>query len=154
MKEIERDIVCAMIWSADEKLFLGKKYADKGGVYIDCWHIPGGGMEEGENHETALRREMLEETGIDVSPYHPVMIDDLGVGESEKTLKTTGEKVLCRMKFYIYKVVIDDKKAVDITLKLDDDLEKGIWVDQTELESINLTPPSIELFKRLNILKG
>lgn len=48
MRRIQRDIVAAMIISRDNKLFLGMKDPKKGGVYSDCWHIPGGGIDEGE----------------------------------------------------------------------------------------------------------
>lgn len=43
------------------------KDVNKGGVYTDCWHIPGGGIEEGEDKNSALMREVKEETGIDIS---------------------------------------------------------------------------------------
>ena len=47
MREINRDIVSAIMLSKDKRIFLAKKNPNKGGVYIDCWHIPGGGIEEG-----------------------------------------------------------------------------------------------------------
>ena len=151
MRTIHREIVTAMIYSKDHKLLLGKKYLTGGGVYIDCWHIPGGGVDEGEDLITALKREMLEETGIDISKYEAELVDNKGKGESEKTLKI-GEKVLCKMDFNVYKVQINDQDAAEIKLNLADDLEKAMWVEESELKNIKLTPPSITLFKRLKLI--
>ena len=84
MKTLKRDIVSALIISKDRKLFQGKKDPQKGGVYSDCWHIPGGGIEEGESKIDAIKREVLEETGIDIENYKIELVDDKGSGESEK----------------------------------------------------------------------
>jgi 8-oxo-dGTP pyrophosphatase MutT (NUDIX family) len=65
-----------MIFSKDGKLFQGKKHPARGGVYPCAWHLPGGGIEEGEDKIFALRREVLEETGIDISPYSIELVDD------------------------------------------------------------------------------
>jgi len=73
--------------------------------------------------------------------------------ESEKTLKTTGEKVLCKMKFYVYKVEIDNKNSNEIEIRLGDDLVKIKWVGLGELGSYKLTPPSVKLFTKLKYLK-
>jgi 8-oxo-dGTP pyrophosphatase MutT (NUDIX family) len=151
MREIERDIVSVLIFSKDGKIFQGMKDSQKGGVYSDCWHIPGGGVDEGENKEEALKRETKEETGIDVSGYKIILVDNTGSGESNKTLKT-GENVICKMKFYVYKVEIDDKNSDEIKVSLDDDLVKYRWTDLKELSNLKLTPPSVELFKKLGYL--
>ncbi len=152
MRTIQRDIVSALIFSKDGKLFQGMKDPALGGVYSDCWHIPGGGIDDGEDKISALIREVREETGIDISKYTINLVDDEGGGEAEKTLKDTGEKVLCQMKFNVYKVVIDDLNAADIKISLNDDLVKYIWSDISELSSLKLTPPSIKLFTRLGYL--
>lgn len=46
--------------------------------YPDCWGLPGGKVEVGEEPDVAMRRELLEETGIDATDmehvgiqYHP-----------------------------------------------------------------------------------
>lgn len=152
MREIRRDIVSALIFSKDGKLFQGMKDEKKGGVYCDCWHIPGGGIEPGENKEEALKREVKEETGIDISPYSVDLVDDAGKGESKKTLPT-GETVLCKMYFYVYRIDINDKDSSEIGVSLNDDLVKYRWTDLDELANAKLTPPSTELFKKLGYLK-
>jgi len=148
MREIQRDIVSALIFSKDGKLFQGMKDEKEGGIYSDCWHIPGGGIDSGENKEEALKREVMEETGINISDYKIDLIDDAGRGETKKTL-ATGEDVLCKMNFFVYKVEIDDKESSEITVVLNDDLVKYRWADLSELANIKLTPPSAELFKKL-----
>lgn len=152
MKEVTRDIVSALIFSKDGKLFQGKKDPSKGGVYIDCWHIPGGGIENGEDKIDALKREILEETGIDVSTYKIELVDDIGKGESEKTNPVSGEIFLCKMNFFVYRVDINDKLASEIQVSLDDDLVEYQWTDVSEVKNLHLTPPSIELFKRLALI--
>jgi 8-oxo-dGTP pyrophosphatase MutT (NUDIX family) len=152
MKEIQRDIVSAMIFSGDGKLFHGKKHPKKGGVYPNCWHIPGGGIKKGENKIKALIREIREETGIDVSKYPIELVDDSGSGESEKIIEGTGEKVLCKMRFYVYKVTIGDKKSEEVEIKLDSDLETFRWIELKDIRREDITPPSRVLFERLGFI--
>ncbi len=151
MKTIQRDIVSAIIISQDQKIFLGRKKPDGGGVYPDCWHLPGGGVDKEESKDEALKREILEETGIDISKYDSELIDDKGEGESEKILKDTGEKVLCRMKFFVYKVVINDKASDEIKINLNDDLVEYIWVELEKLSKIKQPPPGKELLQRVRL---
>lgn len=153
MREIHRDITTAMIFSKDGKLFQAMKDPTGGGVYLDSWHIPGGGTEEGESKEEALQREIMEELGIDISEYQTELIDDTGEGESIKTIKDTGEKVLCKMKFYTYRVSIDDKNADEIAIDLSKEFVQFRWIDLENIIESELTPPSQELFRKLGYIK-
>ncbi len=40
------------------------------------WGLPGGRMEFGEHPQDALKREVKEETGLDVDPVRPVHVDE------------------------------------------------------------------------------
>jgi len=52
--------VFALIFDEDQRVLLAHRRD------IDWWNLPGGGMEHGETVEEAVRREVREETGIEV----------------------------------------------------------------------------------------
>lgn len=56
---IYRVSVCAIIFAGNRVLLAHRRD-------IDWWNLPGGGMEAGETVEQAIRREVLEETGLEV----------------------------------------------------------------------------------------
>jgi len=147
MEIIYRNTVAAYIVSSDGKVLFGCKDPKKGGVYVDCWHIPGGGIDADETPEQAIVREVREETGLEIKTATKHLIDDRGVGESIKQ-RPDEEDVLVRMTFIIYKVMIP-QPASKITLKPTDDLIDLTWVDFSELQTIKLTPPAYMLFDRM-----
>jgi nucleoside triphosphatase len=146
MREVKRKIVSAVIVSKDEKILFGKQR--KGGVYPDCWHIPGGGVEAGETLEQALCRETQEETGIDVTKYPKELLENNATAKAEKTDKISGEKYIADMQFNTY-LIIFDKNADEIEVILNDDLEEYVWIQKKELKNYKLTPPSVKLFYKL-----
>ncbi len=152
MRTIDREIVSALIFSKDDQLLMGKKDPKAGGVYTDCWHLPGGGVEDGEELDVSLMREILEEVGIDISKYHRELVDANGSASADKTLKT-GEKVFVNMWFNVYRVILPDKSD-QIKIHLNDDLVESSWFRKDELSAVKLTPPSISLFRRLGYIKN
>lgn len=149
MREINRDIVAGVIISSDNKMLMGKGH--DGSVYKDCWLIPGGGVDEGETKLQALVREIKEEAGLDVSSYEAELVEDAATGQSEKTLRDTGERVLVHMHFFTYRITIP-LLAEDIKAQAGDDLVEIAWISLDKLSEYKLSPPSEALFKKLGYL--
>ena len=150
MRQIYRDCVSGLITSKDDRILLGMKDPHGGGVYADCWHLPGGGVDEGESHLAALAREMREEVGLNITQADVMLADDKGRGSAQKTLKSTNEIVMCHMKFFVYRVSFP-LPASQIQARAGDDLQKIIWARRSEIDGLKLAPPSISLFKRLGL---
>lgn len=151
MKSINRLIVSAVVLSSDQHVLFGKKSAKRGGVYLDKWHIPGGGVEADESQLAALARELKEETGIELEKAQSVMlVDDLGGTTTPKKLPN-GETVMCKMQFFVYRVVLTER-ASQVAMAAGDDFEELKWIAVTELANYPHTPPSLSLFLRLGWL--
>lgn len=146
LREIERVIVSAVIFSKDGKILMGLKDPEAGGVYSDAWHIPGGGIEEGESFGKALSREVFDETGIDISEATEIKkLTEVRQGVSEKILKDTGEKVLAKMEFNVYEVHLD-KNSDDVVLNPQEDLVELRWFTSEELSGVQQIPGGKEFF--------
>lgn len=148
MRTIQRNIAGGVLVSKDGKIFLAQHKV--GGVYQNCWLIPGGGVEEGETTEQALVREMMEETGIDISNC---TIESVGTdrGTAEKTLKTTGEHVLVDAFFNDFRVQLP-YNAADIPPVPDNEFSESGWFTTEEIAHFKLSPPTETLFRKLGYI--
>lgn len=149
MRTIEREIVGGFIFSKDQKVLLGKNR--KGGVYEGSFVVPCGGVDEGETKEVALRREMLEETGIDINE---AVVSELyqSSGEHEKTLRDSGERVFVKMDFYNYRIDLD-QNADEVTLITEDDWYEPRWFVVEELKDANLSESTRNTLIATGIIK-
>lgn len=147
MRTIQRDIVGAFIFSKDDKILLGKV-----AVYQNHWAVPGGGIDEGETKLKALKREILEETGINIADEKVEELEGVTEGESEKNLRNTQERVLVQMNFYDFKILLS-KSADEIKLKTEDDFTEAMWFSKEELQNVPLSPPTADRLQKLGYLK-
>lgn len=150
MREISRKIVSGVVFSKDGKILMGRKDPKQGGVYPDAWHIPGGGLEEGESLEAGLARELEEEVGIDVENAQVCKIDGVGVGSAEKTL-SDGERVLCHMEFNRFEIHLD-QNAEEVVFTPVSDLVELRWFTPEELLSVEQIPGGREFFQEMNYI--
>ncbi len=152
MRKIHRTIASALIFSKDNKLLLWKKDPNAGWVYPDCWHLPGGGLNEGETIQEAVIREVKEEVGIDITDHELTPLPFSDSGTSEKTLKNTWEKVLCHMKFNRFEIHLEEN-AEDIKYHLSDDLVEIHWFPKIEISNLKQPPGGKEFFQKMGYIK-
>ncbi len=67
------DVAVGVLIDAEGRFLLTSRPAGK--VYAGYWEFPGGKLEAGESVEAALRRELIEEIGIEVGAVHPWRVD-------------------------------------------------------------------------------
>jgi 8-oxo-dGTP diphosphatase len=149
MRTINREVVSGFIFSNDGYFLLGR--SQPGGVYPGYSTIPGGGVDEGETKLEALEREILEETGLTIRNGKIELANDTEFGESEKTLRDTGEKVMAHMHFNDYWIVMP-KNAAELELTAGDDFADPAWVPIGELVKLKLTGPTKITLKKLGYL--
>jgi 8-oxo-dGTP pyrophosphatase MutT (NUDIX family) len=147
MRTITRRIAAAHLVSSDGKLLFGRKRPGSGAVYEEFWHIPGGGIDEGETDEQAVIREVQEETGLNISNANISLVDNRATGNSEKTLEN-GERVFVDMQFNIFKVLLTTP-AAEIETTESSDLYNFRWFSRAEFEELSVTPPATKLFERI-----
>lgn len=152
MNMIRRTIVSALITTSDNKVLFGKKDSQRGGVYLDKWHIPGGGIENDEQQLDTLKREVMEETGIDIKTANITLIDNLGSAVTPKKMPS-GEIVPCQMEFLVYKVELSEKSE-QVKMMPGDDFAQLQWVPIDKVNEYPLTPPSVSLFLRIGWLNA
>jgi ADP-ribose pyrophosphatase YjhB (NUDIX family) len=75
---------CALLTDDEGRLLLVRRAYDP---YAGTWDLPGGFLEEAEHPLDALRRELREETGLDVEPgeFAGVWLDRYGSGPDAST---------------------------------------------------------------------
>jgi ADP-ribose pyrophosphatase YjhB (NUDIX family) len=133
------NVVC--IIEKDGKILLGKK-APGVGPYVGCWLIPGGGVnEDGESIDAAMKREMKEETNLEVTEFERLYFD-------EDIAERHGE--MMRLIYLYYKITNTVEWK---SLKSGDDLEVLEWFSFAQLTTIDIPPISITTFRKLGYIK-
>ncbi len=105
------------------------------GAYAGAWAVPAGRQRRGETMVDAVRREVREETGLEVAVGDPVWIGDiLDPGYPPE---------------YHYTVVDYAAFVTGGELRAGSDAAEARWVELSEVRELHLTPTMEEMLERL-----
>lgn len=112
------------------------------GPYTGRYDLPGGSQNDGESLLDMLKREMLEETGFQVTSVSNNRIFDTFV-------QPGGEENVTHHIFAVYDVELDDSSAITIAETIDDgdknDSAGIVWVKLSELTESNASPVILKI---------
>lgn len=136
-----RTIVVGLVRNARDELLLCRMSDDRG-VFPGQWGLTGGGIEPGERMEDALRRELREEVGLEVTDVRPAFFKD---GEYEKTFPD-GTRRNVYMIFLLFHC-----RAVGEEVALNAEFAEHAWVPDERLFDYDLNPETRRTFERLGL---
>src|SRR5690606_3223154 len=103
-----RRFICATVVQNAEGQYLLCLSHPEFGVFPNQWAFPGGGMEENETLEEAVRREVREEVGLELESFEPLAFaDDLRV----KKLRD-GSSIEVYMVYLVFATKAKDPKNI------------------------------------------
>ena len=127
-----RQGVGVIILNNQNKIFVGKRKDNP----VDKWQMPQGGIDQGEDHLTAMKRELYEETSIksievikELEGYYEYMLPDNLVGVIWKG-KFKGQ----RQKWFVTKFV-GNEKEINLNTKNPEFIEWK-WIIADELPNV------------------
>ena len=126
-KILRRIIAVALVRNSENKYLICKKPAGRG-VFPNKWGLPGGGIELGEKIEEALRREVREEVGLEISRITPWTFGD---DVQDKIYDGASQRVYM---IYLY----FDCLACNEDIVLNDEFVDHAWVRLNQLDEFDL----------------
>jgi len=121
----------------NDKLLLVKRATDDV-MKPSVWEIPGGRLSLGEDPKEGLKREVKEETGIDIEVLHPINVRHF-VRSDKQTI--TMLIFLCR--------------AEDREVKLSEEHSDFVWasIDDCKEKLTDFFHPEVDIYNKLELYK-
>ena len=104
------------------------------GTQIGRYHVPGGRVNPGENFEVALKREIMEETGLQVDVLYPIY-----VGEWRPVIKGVPNQIIATFNVC---------RAKSTNGKLSEEHDDYQWIDPIDSNNFDMMGPEDEVIAR------
>jgi 8-oxo-dGTP diphosphatase len=122
----------ALIINDEGRVLIVREAATYGdGTQIGRYGLPGGRIEIGESYLDGLKRECMEEVGLEIEPLYPVF-----VGEWRPTIKGTPHQIIA---------VFMACKTGSTETRLSDEHDEAIWIDPAARADYDLMDPDWEV---------
>ncbi len=131
----------AVIFHEGRVLVLREASTYKDGTNIGRYHMPGGRIEPGENFEAALRREVREETGLEVELIMPVY-----VGEWRPVIRDVPHQIIATF--------MACKPVGNLEIVLSEEHDSFEWINPKEQTKIDLMDPEDKVLDRFAELQS
>jgi 8-oxo-dGTP pyrophosphatase MutT (NUDIX family) len=115
--------VLAAVCNKDGKILITKRSLDKKWA-AGSWEIPGGGADSGETSVEAVCREVLEETGIKISPENSKVIYSYRNDDAKSGDNYFADIYLCKVDFKLTDVTIQEDEVIDVRLATMDEIKE------------------------------
>ena len=132
---VQRVSMKAVIVNDGKVLLLRKALYEGNGGKEGKWNMPGGRVEPGEQWQDALRREILEETGI----TELAIKDPIYIGEWTPVISGIPTQIICT--FLVC-------QTTQIVVKLNEEHNKYEWIDSNDREKYEILTPESDVIGR------
>jgi ADP-ribose pyrophosphatase YjhB (NUDIX family) len=131
--------VGAIIEDKKGRILLVNHVSARGGFWQGKWICPGGKLEEGETIEEGIKREIKEETSLDIELTRPLVPFDRVVKENKKVM--------------LHVIYIDYMaRLVAGELRPGSDVGEGRWVERKSLSQLELHEDTKRLLEIAGIM--
>ena len=103
---------------------------------LGYWSLPGGVLEVGERLAEGVRREIMEETGLEIEPVSVVEIFERIMRDADGAAE------------YHYVLVDYLCRVTGGALTPGDDVSKALWVDRTSLQQYRITEGTLPVIEK------
>lgn len=138
-KPIIQKIILAGVIVDDNKILIIKRNKNEK-TYPEIWELPSGKREFLESSEVALKREIKEETGIDIEIIKPISVFEYTIEKKNELRDST------QINFLV--------KAINKRVVLSKEHEEFAWIDKVSIDNYKITDETKNVInKAFKILK-